>query len=126
VVSPYASGAIRIAHNILRPTVTDLLELALSGEGMELSMEELSIPVQSKLVGKDLIRSEIRSQYNLIVVGIKRLDGQMVYNPSPQEVLQAGDILVVIGPQENLARFGADLFGCPYPSPNLARVKDCK
>lgn len=126
VVSPYASGAIRIAHNILRPTVTDLLELALSGEGMELSMEELSIPVQSRLVGKDLIRSEIRSQYNLIVVGIKRLDGQMVYNPSPQEVLQAGDILVVIGPQENLARFGADLFGCPYPSPNLARVKDCK
>jgi len=121
VVSPYVSGAIRIAHNILRPTVTDFLELALSGEGMELSMEELSIPERSFLVGKDLMSSGIRSQYNLIIVAIKRQDGTMIYNPFPQEVLQAGDILVAIGPQDNLARFGGELLSCPYPS-----LKPCR
>ena len=121
VVSPYAIGAIRIAQNILRPTVTDFLELALSGEGMELSMEEICIPEGSDMVGKELMSSGIRSRYNLIVVAIKRRDGTMVYNPSPQEVFEAGDILVAIGPQENLARFGGDLFGCPYPT-----VKPCK
>ncbi|NLI81889.1 MAG: potassium channel protein [Deltaproteobacteria bacterium] len=116
VVSPFAIGAIRIAHNILRPTVTDFLELALSGEGMELTMEELRIPDGAELVGKELMHSGIRSQYNLIVVAIKRADGQMVYNPSPLEVLQAGDIMVVIGPQENLARFGGAVLGCPLPT----------
>lgn len=44
VVSPYASAAMRITQNILRPTVTDFLELALSGEGIELELEELHNP----------------------------------------------------------------------------------
>jgi voltage-gated potassium channel len=120
VVSPYASGAIRIARCILRPTVTDFLELALS-EGMELSMEELCIPEGASIAGKELMHSGIRSQYDLIIVAIKRSDGRMIYNPSPSERLQAGDILVAIGPQENLSRFGSELFGCPYPT-----VKACK
>lgn len=121
VVSPFAIGAIRIAHNILRPTVTDFLELALSGEGMELTMEEIRIPEEADLVGKELMHSGIRSQYNLIVVAIKRSDGQMIYNPSPLEVLQAGDTMVVIGPQENLSRFGGELHGCPFPT-----IRPCK
>lgn len=121
VVSPYAIGAIRIAQNILRPTVTDFLELALSGEGMELSMEEICIPDGADMAGKELMSSGIRSSYNLIVVAIKQPDGQMIYNPSPQQILEAGDIMVLIGPQENLARFGSDLFGCPYPS-----LRHCK
>ena len=50
VVSPYASGALRIAQNILQPTVTDFLELALSGEGMELSMQEAEIPEGLSLI----------------------------------------------------------------------------
>jgi voltage-gated potassium channel len=116
VVSPYASSALRIAHQILRPTVTDFLELALSGEGMELSMEELQLPAGAGIVGKELMSSGIRSEYNLIIVAIKRSDGNMIYNPSPREVLHAGDILVAIGPQENLGKFGSSLYGCPYPA----------
>jgi voltage-gated potassium channel len=111
VVSPYASGALRIAHNILRPTVTDFMELALSGEGMELSMEEFSIPEGADLVGKKLIDSGIRHDFNLIIVAIKRLDSTMIYNPSPQEALEAGDILVAIGPRENLDQFAERLYG---------------
>ena len=114
VVSPFAIGAVRIAHNIIRPTVTDFLELALSAEGMELSMEELRIPDDAVLVGKELMHSGIRGDFNLIVVAIKRADGKMIYNPSPQELLNAGDILVTIGPQENLTRFGGLLYGSAH------------
>jgi len=115
VVSPYASSALRIAHQILRPTVTDFLELALSGEGMELSMEELQVPEGADIVGKDLMHSGIRSEYNLIIVAIKRSDARMIYNPSPKEVLHAGDTLVAIGPQENLDRFGTRLYSGTNP-----------
>ena len=109
VVSPYATGAIRMAHNILRPTVTDFLELALSGEGMGLGIEEIRIPDNSKLAGVELMGSGIRSNYDLIVVAIKRVGGAMIFNPPPQETLQAGDILVAIGAVENLSRFGQAL-----------------
>ncbi|MHC1741483.1 MAG: TrkA family potassium uptake protein [Syntrophobacteraceae bacterium] len=121
VVSPYASGATRIVQNILRPTVTDFLELALSGEGMELSMEEISIPKDAELVGKDLMGSGIRSRYNLIIVAIKRGTGEMVYNPSPIELLREDDTLIAIGPQENLARFTRDTLGCDNPSLRFCR-----
>jgi voltage-gated potassium channel len=121
VVSPYAIGATRLAHNILRPTVTDFLDLALSSEGMELSMEEVCIPEGSRLEGMELMNSGIRGQYNLIVMAIKRSDGTMVFNPAPQEILRAGDIMVAIGPVENLTRFGQDLYGCAYPT-----VRQCK
>ncbi|MCE5336747.1 MAG: potassium channel protein [Desulfobacteraceae bacterium] len=116
VVSPYAIGAIQIVHSILRPTVTDFLKLALSGEGMELSMEEIRVPQDSALAGIELMESGIRSNYNLIVMAIKRLDGAMVFNPVPQHRLEGGDILVVIGTTENLSRFGQDLCGCLFPT----------
>ncbi|QCQ21022.1 potassium channel family protein [Desulfoglaeba alkanexedens] len=111
VVSPYAGGAMRIAQNILRPTVTDFLELALSGDGMALSMEELTIPGEAPLVGKMLMHSGIRSDFNLIIVAIKRSDGTMIYNPSPHETLQGDDTLVAIGPRDNLDRFADQLGG---------------
>jgi voltage-gated potassium channel len=109
VVSPYAIGAAKIAYNILRPTVTDFLDLAVSGEGMDLSMEEMRVPDDSKLVGMDLMASGIRSNFNLIIVAIKRAEGTMVFNPPSSEKFQAGDTLVAIGAVENLARFGSDL-----------------
>jgi voltage-gated potassium channel len=109
VVSPFATGAHRIAQNILRPTVTDFLELALSTEGLELSLEEIVIPNDAEIVGKELMHSGIRSQYNLIVVAVKRRDGSMIYNPSPHELLEGGDILIAIGPQENLDSFAREI-----------------
>jgi voltage-gated potassium channel len=111
VVAPYAIGASLIAQNILRPTVTDFLEVALSGEGMELSMEEIHIPENSRLVGMELIGSGIRNDYDLIVVAIKRAEGAMIFNPPPQEKFMAGDTLVAIGAVENLSRFGHQLGG---------------
>ena len=111
VVSPNVIGASRIAQNILRPTVTDFLEFALSGEGMELSMEEIHIPENSRLVGVELIGSGIRGDYDLIVVAIKRAEGAMIFNPPPQEKLRAGDTLVAIGAVENLSRLGKELGG---------------
>ena len=110
LLRPTPSGRLRIAHNILRPTVTDFLELALCGEGMELSMEEIRIPENSKLVGMELMASGVRSNYDLIVMAIKRAEGTMIFNPAPAgDILNAGDILVVIGAVENLSRFGQDL-----------------
>jgi voltage-gated potassium channel len=38
----------------------------------------------------------------VIIVAIKKLSGDMVYNPMPSEVLEAGDVIVVIGKKENL------------------------
>lgn len=111
VVSPFVTGAQRIAQNILRPNVTDFFDLALSGSGMELSMEELMVPAQAKIANSDLMHSGIRNDFDLIIVAIKRSDGAMIYNPSPREILVAGDILLALGPRSNLDRFAQSMYG---------------
>ena len=40
--------------------------------------------------------------YDAIVVGIRRGDGQMEFNPPPDAAMQAGDQLVVLGRPDEL------------------------
>jgi voltage-gated potassium channel len=115
VVSPYASAAIRITQNILRPTVTDFLGSALSGsgDGIELTLEEFAIPESTTFLETSLMDSNIRNDFDLIVVAIKRADGTRIYNPSSLEMIQRGDMLIVVGPQANTNKFYEFLYGKP-------------
>lgn len=101
VVLPHMIGGVRMAQSVLRPTVISFLELAVRG-GIDLQMEELRVGDDSELVGKDLIESKIRPRFNLIIMAIKKADGEMVFNPAPQAVIEAGDTLLAIGKQESL------------------------
>ena len=101
VESPYEMGGRKMAHTILRPTVTTFLELAMA-EGVEMSMEEVGVRSGSRLVGLALKDSGLRRDLDLIVVAIKRADGQMLFNPSPDAEIQADDTLIVLGMRKNL------------------------
>ncbi|MFO7749341.1 MAG: potassium channel protein [Desulfobacteraceae bacterium] len=107
VVSPYASAAVRITQNILRPTITDFLGSALSSDntGMELALEELEIPENAPFAGKTLMDSDIRNDFDLIVVAIKRKDGSRIFNPSSLECINKGDTLIAVGPRKNINTF---------------------
>jgi voltage-gated potassium channel len=104
-LTPYMIGGMRMAQMVLRPTVTDFLELAHQGE--ELQMEELQIQKGSELIGKDLIASGIRLRFNLIIIAIRKKSGRMIFNPGSTEVLEEGDLLVVVGKHSNFIRLQA-------------------
>lgn len=101
VESPYELGGRKMAHTILRPTVTTLMELAMT-EGVEWSMEEIAVGTTSSMIGLPLKDSGIRQKYGLIVVAIKRADGEMLFNPSPLAPVLAGDTLILIGMRKHL------------------------
>jgi voltage-gated potassium channel len=101
VVLPHMIGGVRMAQSVLRPTVTNFMELAVQNK-IDLQMEELLVTSDSELVGKDLIASEIRPRFNLIIIAIKKADGQMVFNPGPREVIGAHDTLVTVGKLSDL------------------------
>lgn len=101
VVLPHFIGGIRMAQSVLRPTVTNFVEIAVRG-GLDLLMEELLVSPTSKLVDKDLMHSDIRPRYNLIVIAIKKGSGDMVFNPGPKEVIQAQDTLLAVGKKSDL------------------------
>ena len=108
VFSPYEIGAGRMAQEVVRPTVVDFVDLAIQGGELGLRLEELLVSQDAQCVGKPLIDSGIRSIHNLIVVAIKPLSGKMIFNPTPSVVINAGDILVVLGNVEDIESLAAE------------------
>jgi voltage-gated potassium channel len=109
VISPYSIGARRMAHLIVRPTVSDFIDLTMRAGELDLTMEELKVSAASHLNGKNLIESEIRKKYDVIVVAIKRQDGAMLFNPRSETVIMAGDILIVLGANDHILGLGREM-----------------
>lgn len=68
-------------------------------------MEEIKIRPTSLLVGKTMLASNIRQQFDLIIIVIRKPDEQMVFNPKADTIIEAGDIMVVVGRAKSIKDF---------------------
>lgn len=97
VVSPYLIGGSRMAQSVLRPNVVDFIEIATGSEHMDLQMEEITIPTHSAFAGETLVSSGFRKEIGVIIVGIKKGHGKMVFNPHSHSRIEGGDTLIILG-----------------------------
>ena len=97
VVFPEWDMGERVAHQLMLPNVLNFIELA-----KDYNIEEIKVP--SSMSGKSLKELDIRAKLNLNVIAIKS-KGRINISPSPDEVVQEGDGLVMIGEKRNLHRF---------------------
>lgn len=104
VVSPYLIGGKRMAQVLIRPTVVDFIDIAVMESNLGLLMEEVNIRKDSPLAGKNLIESSLRRDYGVIIVLIKKKSGEMKFSPSPDEIIEEGDVLVVLGKRDDMLR----------------------
>jgi voltage-gated potassium channel len=109
VESPYAMGAASMAQRILRPTVTNFLDLAFADQRRDIQMEEIPVTTDSVLDGVKLMDSGIRQNYNLIIIAVKWADGEMHFNPSPETTINAGETVIAVGEADNLQKLEAIL-----------------
>jgi len=103
VLNPYKVGGTRLAITALKPTVTDFIDASLSGSSIELELAEVVVHPSSDLAGKTLAGAEVRQRFGIIVVALKRGD-KSTFNPGPDELIEAGDVLVALGPIHALER----------------------
>ncbi len=104
VVSPYLIGAYRLVNTILKPAVTQFIELSSIEREMDVRLEEIRVGDNSILKSKPLKETPIRSELGIIVVGIEKQDGKMLFNPPSDQVIESGDTLITIGTREQTAR----------------------
>lgn len=104
VVSPYLIGGKRMAQVLIRPTVVDFIDIAMMDSHLGLRMEEAKVGGQSGLIGKKLMDSGLRQNFGVIIVAIKKQSGEMIFNPMPTEIIDSGDIIVVLGKHDDLKR----------------------
>ncbi len=97
VLNPYERGGTILAQIMLRPKVVDFLEEIARGSGLEIHLEELPVAATSDLVGISLRESPIRRELDIIIAAIIKSSGAYRFNPSPDEMIEAGDILIAMG-----------------------------
>lgn len=105
VFLPHHQGGLHMAYAVLRPRLTNIIELVQTRSDLNLRIEEWQISSQSELVGKSLREADIRSRFDVIILGIKRPDGSMYFNPDRSSILYAGDTLIMVGFPEGLEEF---------------------
>ncbi len=97
VISPYHIGGSRMAQAVLRPNVVDFIEIATGRDYIDLQMEEICIPAECRFSGENLADSGFRKETGVIIVGIKKASGKMVFNPDSQTRIEGKDTLIVLG-----------------------------
>jgi voltage-gated potassium channel len=103
VISPYNFAGYRIAHTFLRPNVLDFIEIAmLQNQELGLEIEEIPIPADSRFANKTVRDSHIRQELDVIVLAIKHSGQPMRFNPKSDDMIYAGDQIVVMGPPNRL------------------------
>lgn len=105
VVSVNRIGGVRLASEMIRPSVVTFLDVMMRDKDKNLRFEEIRVPEGSTLVGRRLADSDLRKERKLLVVAVTGPEeGVYTYSPGPDFVLRAGMTLVLIGETESVAR----------------------
>jgi voltage-gated potassium channel len=102
VISPYLAGGHRAVQAVLRPAVLHFMEMATRPEFLDLQIEEIRIAPGSALAGRTLNQSHIHKELGIVVVGIVRPSGELLYNPPTDTVLEADAVLIALGQRRQL------------------------
>lgn len=92
VVYPEKDMGIRVAYHLVSPNILDFIELS-----PEYSIIEIAAP--SEFLGKSLGQLNLRAQYGMSVIAIKKKNA-IVADPGAESVIEAEDILVFVGKNE--------------------------
>lgn len=106
VIMPDYIGGIQMAHLITKPYVIEFLE-TLSGLGADrLHLEEFRYQdFRNEYRDKSLSDLNIRRETGALVLGFKRSDQGLLFNPKPDVVISENDVMIILGDDDNLDKF---------------------
>lgn len=108
VINPSSMAGIHIAKGIANPLTVHYIDTVLYGVEQSFVIEEILVGKDSILVGKSLLESNVRNQFDVTILAILR-NGNIIHNPARQEKLKERDMIIVFGSVEKLGQFEKEL-----------------
>ncbi len=102
VISPYLAGGNRAVQAVLRPGVLQFMEMTTRPEFHDLQIEELRIPASSQLANRTIRETHLVQDMGIIVVSIVRPNGEVLYAPQGDVVIEADAMLILLGHRKQL------------------------
>jgi voltage-gated potassium channel len=102
VISPYITGAKRMAAAALRPQVMDFMDGIVASD-RSFYMEEFLIDAQTcPVAGLSLREARLRSQSGSLVLAVRRRDGNLIVGPTGETIIMGDDMLICMGTADQL------------------------
>jgi voltage-gated potassium channel len=102
-ISPFVLGGVRISHLLLSPHALEFLDHAM-GLSDRMRLGEIEISPDSSAVGRSLVQMGMKRDLGVIIIGIRRSDGTMDFNPGVNAKLAQGDVLIGMGSPEQIEK----------------------
>lgn len=97
IIYPERDMGVRVANQLVSPNLLDYIELSENYTIAELSATR-------KIAGLSLKELDTRARYGCTIVAINKKD-RVVIAPTADDILEQGDVMVVIGRNEDIDRF---------------------
>jgi voltage-gated potassium channel len=104
IVNPTMIGARRLASELIRPEVVEFLDQMMRDKDKNLRLEEVPVLRGSAFVGLALKDTPIRRETRALVVALRGGDRTFVYNPDPEQVIEEGTTLIVLGEADSIVK----------------------
>ena len=102
IVQPYQAAGRAMANLMLRPQVTAFVDVVTSASGTDLRFEEIEVSEACGQGGRTIRELDIRNQTGALIVALRKQDGTFDTTPTPEAMLEVGDVLIAAGTEEEL------------------------
>lgn len=106
VLSLYAIGGHRMANLAFQPGIVEFFDSLTGVSNLELAGREVTLDRTSLLIGKTIAQADMIVNNEVVIVGLKKLDGALI-GPRREALIEEGDTVIVVGVPGQLARFAA-------------------
>jgi len=117
VVSTHFIGGLRMASELIRPTVVSFLDAMLRDTDLKLRVDEVRVPEGSPTVGKQFRELGLDVLPGILLLAVRSTKGEWEYNPPRTNVVAAGMVLIFMGsPQDSrrlCERVGGEMISTP-------------
>ena len=116
VVSPYSIGGRKMATLLMKPLVSDYLEVVTGSGEVEFRVEEFALNDTCEIVGRSIAELEVRKRTGATILAVRHGDsGLFDTNPKPTLVLGDSDVIIAIGTPADIVGL-EELFACRVPA----------
>jgi voltage-gated potassium channel len=105
VVLPHNIGGARMASSMIRPKVTEVMDVVSADTGVQFLIEEIQLRDDSPLIGKSVGDARMRQRSGITLISIVRVGGQVVLDIDATTTMQTGDQLIVMGTRTSMREF---------------------
>ena len=102
VLAPYTITGTRLAQAIVQPHVVQFLDFTTTLGLGDVSIEQVKVGENCGYAAKSLGELQIGRELGVIVLAIRKFEGEMLFNPNADTEIGSGDFLIAMGPAKQL------------------------